>query len=92
VKKLSIEDLAVESFTANEEKGPRGTVMGHGTLFDWTCQSTCAGSCNYTCQVHCTAAPENTCVYACLSQDPRCVPSLIWDANDPGMSCITEPY
>jgi hypothetical protein len=89
MKKLRIEDLTVESFTPAPATPSRGTVMGHGTLFDWTC-STCGGSCNYTCAPHCTAAPENTCYYACLSMDPRCEPSQIWDPN--GKTCITEPY
>lgn len=55
--KLKLEDLAVDSFeTVSNGAMQKGTVHGHGTLFEWTCRGTCVGN-GYTCGCPGTTAP-----------------------------------
>ncbi len=67
--KLELDDLEVTSFTSDAQKQERGTVNGHKTPVpsyhycevtyagDWTCEYTCADSCNY----NCGTMPTNEC-------------------------------
>lgn len=80
MRKLRIEELAVESFATNASGSARGTVMGHAdTVFGWTCNETCAG--NDTCGAECddfTVAPQHTCIDGC------------WATYGPEKTCIPQ--
>lgn len=54
MRKLRLEDLAVESFATNPAKSASGTVEGYETEFaQWTCGTTCPFTCPMTCKRTC---------------------------------------
>jgi hypothetical protein len=68
MRKLKLEDLAVESFDAMAAERGRGTVRGHtgeNTCWAAACQQT---DDDYTCRQGCfgTQAPQDTCYNTCF--------------------------
>jgi hypothetical protein len=78
MKKLKIEDLAIESFETAVAKTVEGTVVGHathgnkptcdpvvGTCFGYTCYETCAETCADSCAYTCDPAVGTCFGYTC---------------------------
>jgi len=74
MKKLSLDDLAVESFETSPDGGDRiGTVRAHDSLP--TAQPSCP---NLTCAAGCSGQPVATCDSSCMTApcaytlEPQC--------------------
>jgi hypothetical protein len=70
MKKLLLDDLAVESFVVDDAERTRGTVHAHATEFaHLTCAATCPATCQscvFSCAWTCTrTADGHTCVPYC---------------------------
>lgn len=92
--KLSLEDLAVDSFDTTRSEKSRGTVFGEQQCTCWTyCgQNTCPGcptcdaSCNGTCGASCNASCNGSCDcptagYSCYNTDCGCLPPTCQQSN-----------
>lgn len=78
MKKLRIEDLAIESFETAAPAAGKGTVVAHatqgnkytcdpavGTCFGYTCYETCANTCADSCAYTCDPAVGTCFGYTC---------------------------
>jgi hypothetical protein len=64
MKKLKIEDLAIESFETAAPAAGEGTVVGHGTKRE-TCDPAVGTCFGYTCYETCANTCADTCAYTC---------------------------
>lgn len=78
MRKLSIDDLQVESFVTRNEPYARGTVRAHDTYtLDPSCMDTCYYTCPTTCDIDCTGGgsqPNATCERTCPATCPASCP------------------
>jgi hypothetical protein len=100
--RLALEDLNVESFSTADAEEPRGTVEGHGTLVEKTCDMSCDISCWTKCEDTCgqtenTCQGQFSCPAGCETQAPQntcwntCNPWHYTCANATGCPyCMTE--